>query len=285
MEWIYKLSITSYSIHYNQNLVQGLQWNESGDFLSIGDSLGKIQIFDVNNSSEILSFRNHNDRIGSVAWKDDNIIATGSRDKQIICTDIRSRFPFQTFKGHQQEICGLKWSFDNQMLASGGNDNKLFVWSLKSHNYLYKFNQHKAAVKAIAWNPHQHGVLVSGGGTMDKSIRFWNTQIGKQVDQIETNSQVCNLVFSKNQNEFVSTHGFQDNEIIVWKYPTLQKIACLTGHSCRVLQLGLSPCSTKIVTGAGDQTLRFWDIFQEKNQVQQNFKQYQSVLDSKFDLR
>ena len=28
-----------------------------------------------------------------------------------------------------QEVCGLKWSFDERLLASGGNDNKLFVWA------------------------------------------------------------------------------------------------------------------------------------------------------------
>lgn len=35
-------------------------------------------------------------------------------------------------QGHRQEVCGLKWSPDGQSLASGGNDNKLFVWSMVS---------------------------------------------------------------------------------------------------------------------------------------------------------
>jgi len=33
------------------------------------------------------------------------------------------------FNHHKQEVCGLKWSFDDKYLASGGNDNKLCVWS------------------------------------------------------------------------------------------------------------------------------------------------------------
>jgi cell division cycle 20-like protein 1, cofactor of APC complex len=74
------------------------------------------------------------------------------------------------------------------MLASGGNDNKLFVWSLRTSNQLNKFAEHKAGVKAIAWNPHYHGLLVSGGGTADRTIRFWNTSIGKQVECIDVNS-------------------------------------------------------------------------------------------------
>jgi cell division cycle 20-like protein 1 (cofactor of APC complex) len=35
-----------------------------------------------------------------------------------------------------KEICGLKWSFDENILASGGNDNMLFLWSLKNKGEL-----------------------------------------------------------------------------------------------------------------------------------------------------
>lgn len=65
-------------------------------------------------------------------------------------------------------------------------------------------------------------------------------------------------------NEFVSTHGFSLNQIIVWKLPSLTKIATLTGHTFRVLYLSLSSDSQNIVTGAGDQSLRFWNVFPPK---------------------
>ena len=47
----------------------------------------------------------------------------------------------------------------------------------------------------------------------------------------------------------------------MWKYPTMQKIATLTGHTYRVLYLSMSPDGQSIVTGAGDETLRFWNLF------------------------
>jgi cell division cycle 20-like protein 1 (cofactor of APC complex) len=118
-----------------------------------------------------------------------------------------------------------------------------------------------AAVKALTWSPHQHGLLVSGGGTADRCIRFWDTLQMKEINCIETGSQVCNLLFSKNSNELVSTHGYSDNAIIVWKYPSMKKVATLTGHSMRVLYLAMSPEGENIVTGAGDETLRFWKVF------------------------
>lgn len=48
-----------------------------------------------------------------------------------------------------------------------------------------------------------------------------------------TASQVCNLAWSKNVNEIVSTHGYSQNQICVWKYPAMAKLATLTGHTLR----------------------------------------------------
>ena len=238
--------------------------------------------------------------------------------------------------GHKQEVCGLKWSFDGQQLASGGNDNKLYIWSPHSNVPLLRFNEHTAAVKAISWSPHQNGLLASGGGTADRCIRFWNTQTASALNCVDTGSQVCNLCWSKNINELVSTHGYSQNQIVVWRYSSMSKVwdeptpisaatdrpsapppnghlsspgcrppalppprssstrppvprrrtsrlplpkvatwtghtlplpltpaqvATLTGHTLRVLYLAMSPDGQTIVTGAGDETLRFWNVF------------------------
>jgi len=56
------------------------------------------------------------------------------------------------------------------------------------------------------------------------------------------------------------------NQIVCWKYPTLEKVATLTGHTSRVLFLAMSPDGETVVTGAGDETLRFWNIFPKKSE-------------------
>ena len=193
------------------------------------------------------------------------MLASGSRDKTINLRDLRlnQRSIVHKYEGHTQQVCGLKWSFDGNQLASGGNDNKLMIWSSLSNVPISKFTQHTAAVKALAWSPHTHGVLASGGGSADRTIKFWNTLDGTMLDSIDTGSQVCNLMFSKTTKELVSTHGYSNNEIIVWKYPSLQKVTTLTGHTSRVLFLAMNPSGQTIVTGAGDETLRFWNVFPE----------------------
>jgi cell division cycle 20-like protein 1 (cofactor of APC complex) len=104
-------------------------------------------------------------------------------------------------------------------------------------------------------------LLASGGGTADRCIKFWNTQVGEELQSVDTGSQVCNLMFSKSSKELVSTHGYSDNAVVIWKYPSMKKVQTLTGHSLRVLYLAMSPDAETIVTGAGDETLRFWKVF------------------------
>jgi len=116
-------------------------------------------------------------------------------------------------------------------------------------------------VKAIAWSPHAHGLLASGGGTADRCIRFWSAGSGAALGTVDTGSQVCNLAWSKNANELVSTHGYSQNAVSVWRYPGMARVATLTGHTLRVLYLAVSPDGRTIVTGAGDETLRFWSVF------------------------
>lgn len=43
----------------------------------------------------------------------------------------------------------------------------------------------------------------------------------------------------------------------------MTQVATLTGHTFRVLYLAMSPDGQTIVTGAGDETLRFWNAFQK----------------------
>ncbi|MCO5602403.1 hypothetical protein L7F22_056534 [Adiantum nelumboides] len=200
----------------------------------------------------------------STAWNE-HILTSGSRDRSIYHRDVRvPQQSIRELKGHKQEVCGLKWNTMTNQLASGGNDNKLFVWDGLGSSALHQFAEHTAAVKAIAWSPHQQGLLASGGGTADMKIKYWNTVTGAKLSEVDTGSQVCNLAWSKTSNEIISTHGFSSgkvhNQVQIWRYPGMQQVASLTGHTMRVLYLAMSPDGETIVSGAGDETLRFWNL-------------------------
>lgn len=240
--------------------VTSVSWIQRGHHIAIGTQKGTVQIWDASRTRRLRTMMGHGARVGALAWNE-HILTSGSRDRLIYHRDVRQPDQWTTkLTHHKQEVCGLRWSEDG-MLASGGNDNKLMVWDKLHDQPLYKFDAHQAAVKAIAWSPHQKGLLASGGGTACRKIMFHNTLTGDLLSETDTGSQVCNLAWSKNSNELVSTHGYQQNQIVLWKYPSMQQVVSLTGHTYRVLYLAMSPDGKVIVTGAGDETLRFWNAF------------------------
>ena len=81
--------------------------------------------------------------------------------------------------------------------------------------------------------------------------RLWNTVKGSMIHSVHTGSQVCGLAWSQSINELLSTHGYAQNALHLWKAPSLVKTATLTGHSGRVLFLAMSPDGQTAATGAG----------------------------------
>ncbi|SCP03895.1 cell division cycle protein 20 homolog, putative [Plasmodium ovale] len=245
--------------------VTSLKWNMWGNFLAVGLSNGVVEIWDIEKGIKIRKYKNHKLRVGTLCWYY-GTLTSGSRDTTIISCDIRSKENSYTqLTQHKSEICGLQWNFNGKQLASGSNDNSIYIWEKYTNNSLFHFTKHKAAVKAISWCPHKSNLLSSGGGSTDKKIFFWNTDNGKCINKINTNSQVSNILWSKNSHEFISTHSYSNSQIIIWNYPELKKITALTGHKLRVLYASLSPDGTSIVSGSPDETIRFWNVFPKSN--------------------
>mmetsp|Transcript_7662 Transcript_7662/g.8357 ORF Transcript_7662/g.8357 Transcript_7662/m.8357 type:complete len:534 (-) Transcript_7662:284-1885(-) len=252
--------------------VTSVSFAKTTDYLAIGTERGTVQVWDSAEKRLIMDKRGMTAaRVGVLGWNSPDILTIGCKDGAIKNIDVATGTILFQYEGHKQEACGLEWSVDGKQLASGGNDNKVLIWNIDTTVPQGRLTNHSAAVKALAWSPHKSHILCTGGGSLDPTIRIWNTTNFTQIDCINTGSQVCNLIFSPHYNEFVSTHGYSENQITIWKFPTLERVGTLTGHTSRVLYLAISPDGENIVTGAGDETLRFWKVFpKEKVKVEKH---------------
>lgn len=249
-----------------------LSWIENGHILAVGNNSGLVELWDCAAKKRLRVMDGHAARVGVLTWNN-HVCTSGSLDHSIIHHDVRTReHKVATLAGHTQEVCGLKWSTDLKYLASGGNDNLVNVWPLEgglsgnpnaaAPQVLHSFNQHQAAVRALAWCPWQPNVLASGGGTADRCIKFWNTNNGSLIESVDTKSQVCSLLFSKNYKELISAHGYANNQLTIWKYPAMTKQVELVGHTSRILQMAISPDGSSVISASADETLRLWNCFQ-----------------------
>ena len=274
------------------NKITSVQFMQDGSHIAVGTDDCDVQLWDVQKAKQVRSLKGHSARVGAMAWNN-WMLSTGSRDSHIFNHDVRQReHHTMTLSGHEQEVCGLKWNHNGTQLASGGNDNLLHIWDEGRDTARYKIDAHCAAVKAVAWCPHNTSLLATGGGTADRRIKFWNTTTGACMQDIDTGSQVCSLVWSPHEKEILSGHGYSQNQLTLWKYPTMARMADLNGHTERVLHMAVSPDGDtvrpaapnlllpsaivldgltlrwadawfrgQVVSAAADETLRFWRVF------------------------
>lgn len=254
--------------------IASLSWIQGGNVLAIGTGDGEpnvVQLWDCSVGKKLRSMRSHSSRASSLSWNS-HILSSGDRNGEIHNHDVRvENHLIGKFLSHNQDICGLKWSPTGDYLASGSNDNVVYIWpnspSGESSQPLHSFKKHKAAVKAISWCPWKPSLLATGGGTADKFIHVWNVNSCETTASVDTGSQVCSLLWSKQYRELVSGHGHTDNQLTIWQYPGLTKTAELNGHTNRILGMSMSPDGQTVVSLGADETLRFWECFQEDKEL------------------
>jgi len=260
----------------SEEYISSVAWlPQSTNTLAIGTSDNCIQLWDVESNKMLRNLRGHVSRVSSLSWNN-HILSSGSRDTRIINHDVRiQNNVVNTIEQHSQEVCGLAWSPCGSFLASGANDNTLKIFDVSTSfgancQPLYNLTDHQAAVKALAWSPHERHLLASGGGTADRCIKFWNASSGAMLNSVDTGSQVCALQWSPYERELLSSHGYAENQLCLWKYPTMTRTKELRGHTARVLHLATSPDGSMVCSGAADETLRFWNVFGSEGKRKQD---------------
>ncbi|NXF81596.1 FZR1 protein, partial [Sclerurus mexicanus] len=219
--------------------VTSVGWSERGNLVAVGTHKGFVQIWDAAAGKKLSMLEGHTARVGKEGGGRGSLL-----EIKILGVPGLIFIPWDTGRrsvGSSGPQTTSSWPLEGMIIRHKFDHVsplcQLLVWNHSSLSPVQQYTEHLAAVKAIAWSPHQHGLLASGGGTADRCIRFWNTLTGQPLQCIDTGSQVCNLAWSKHANELVSTHGYSQNQILVWKYPSLTQVAKLTGHSYRVLYL------------------------------------------------
>ncbi|XP_075997452.1 cell division cycle protein 20 homolog [Genypterus blacodes] len=246
-----------------------VNWTKDGNHLAIGTSDGKVQLWDVESQKCLRKMSSHRARVVCLGWNQ-HLLSSGSMSGHIHHHDVKVKHHhIATLSAHSQEVCSLKWSADGRYLASGGNDNMVYVWprvqegGISSDSQpVHRWDAHQGAVKALAWCPWQPNILASGGGSNDGHIRIWNAHSGSCISSLDTQSQISSLVFAPNYKELVSAHGCSHNNMVIWKYPSLSKVAVLHGHADRVLSLAQSPDDSTVASIAADETVRLWKSFE-----------------------
>mgnify|MGYP002403123685 CR=1 FL=1 len=250
--------------------VSSVDFSNDGAFLGVGHGTGDVELWDVETGQKLRTMSGHAGQVATLSWHQ-HLLSSGCGDGSIWHHDVRvPRHKVMELLGHTGEVCGLKWRSDGELIASGGNDNVVNIWDGRVGDVgegargsaKWTKRNHTAAVKAVAWCPWQPSLLATGGGTNDATMHIWNSTTGARLHSLRTPSQITSIQWAPHRKEILTTHGYPTNSIMLHAYPSMERVAEIRdAHDSRVLFSCVGPAGDVVCTGAGDENLKFWRIW------------------------
>ena len=292
-----KIKIRSLSGHKMR--VGTLAWNGYNLFSGSKDTSILGHDVRVKNNVIMKLAKGHTKEVCTIRWNQDfKYLASGGNDNLVCLWDIRGKF-----NKNKNSIWDMLNSqsddesdIENEEQNDEFNDKDINMKEINTDintniNRIRKskskildediiepfiiLNKHKGPVRALQWSPWHNNILATGGGKKDNTIKFFNADTKSIVNEYNTGSPVCQILWNKYEKEIISSQGNSKNQICLWSYPKMNKIAELNGHLNRALYLAMSPDGCTMVSGSSDETLRFWninerDIIKKKNRENNN---------------
>ncbi|KAJ3359782.1 hypothetical protein GGF32_009017 [Allomyces javanicus] len=162
----------------------------------------------------------------------------------------------QGFFEHKQPVhCVALHPMHPTIALSGGEDDMAYLWNVATGERLHALAGHTDSVIAAAFN--MDGSLCATGG-MDGKVFVWNSATGAQVAALEASDEVMWIHWHPKGN--VLLVGTNDGQAWLYNLPSGNVMCILAGvHTAAVTCGQFTPDGKRVITGAEDGTLAFWD--------------------------
>lgn len=170
---------------------------------------------------------------------------------------------YVVYRSHTNQVYTVAWSPGGQHIASGGKDNKVYVWdptSLSGKN-LNMFLKHSGSVNSLAWAPDGSRIA---SGSSDMQVLVWDALHGEQFLAYRGHTNNIRSVAWSPDGQYLASAG-DDMTVQVWNAQTAAPIFTYKNHTAMVWTISWSPDSRRIVSASADGTAQVWDALTGQN--------------------
>ncbi len=237
--------------------ITSVAFSPDGRCLATSDTNGEIHVWDVTNSKQLFSYKEHNSWVWNIAFSPVHpVLASCGQDHKIKLWNTTTGECFKTLCGHTSIVTAIAWSPDGQLLASTSYDHTVKVWHLVTGKCLQTLEGHHACVWSVAFHPA--GEILASAGE-DNTIKLWDLATGCCVQTLEGHQHWVKAIAFSPDGQILASGSF-DQTVKVWNLHTKVCFMTLLAHAGVVTSVAFSPQGDRLVSGSYDQTVKIWDI-------------------------
>ena len=158
----------------------------------------------------------------------------------------------QVFEASCPDMHSVRFSSDGTMLAAGGRDGHISVFSMTEGTKIADFKAHRRRIRSLRFT--EDNTIVSAGD--DQIVKFTNPLRPAEsvaLPRLSSKLYATELL----PNNLVATSG-SDNLIHVWDLTSRSEVGSLNGHTGTVSSMASN--DRLLVSGSYDTTVRVWSI-------------------------
>jgi len=138
--------------------------------MAAGGRCGNVRVWDMQANRKLTQFKAHRQRIRSLEFTPDNLILSAGDDQIVKITDPNNVADERKLPRHASKLYATALMHDG-LVATGGSDNKIHVWNLKTLQEVGTLQGHTGTVSCLDYSKSR---LVSG--SYDTHVRLWSTE-------------------------------------------------------------------------------------------------------------
>jgi len=148
---------------------------------------------------------------------------------------------------------------DHKMIAAGGPDKKVRVFSTETGEVLYKLDDHTQFIFSVRFSPDGE-VLASAD--RDGGLHLWQAANGRHVEKLAGHTGAINAMEYTQDSAYLVTAG-ADGTVQEWDTWAFKQVRSFAANTGAVLTLDVSK-DNKILTSGVDNAIKIFD-FDGKN--------------------
>ena len=254
--WNFKPSMRPFRYPGHKGAITDLAINPNGNLIASSSTDQTVRLWTNGVKGKFRILKCHPSPIRSVDFSNTGkYLLTGANDKTIKIFDLYPKVKFvSSFKGHSNWVRCARFSPDNRLIGSCGDDNSVMIFDIEQKTTKYKFLDHLSHVNSCRFSPD--GTIIASAGD-DGKIKLFDIRIGRLIQHYDAHNDKVNCIsYHQSGNYIISASD--DSTIKIWDLKMGQILYTVHGHKGKVKSVNFNVDGDYFCSGGEDSILMVW---------------------------